>query len=103
MAALREISALSFRSVLTRIDKKKSGEASMTRPWKASTMMDRRQFIYAGATGLALSARIPKAFAATYDVLIKGGRVIDPSAGLDAVRDLAISGGKIVAVAENIT
>jgi dihydroorotase len=74
----------------------------MTKPWKLSTVMDRRQFVYAGVAGLALSARIPKAFAATYDLLIKGGRVIDPSAGLDAVRDLAISGGKIVAVAENI-
>jgi dihydroorotase len=74
----------------------------MTKPWKLSTMIDRRQFVYAVAAGLALSARIPQAFAATYDLLIKGGRVIDPSAGLDAVRDLAISGGKIVAVAKNI-
>ena len=74
----------------------------MTKPWKRSTMMDRRQFVYAGAAGLVLSAQIPKAFAASYDLLIKGGRVIDPSAGLDAVRDLAISGGRIVAVAENI-
>ena len=63
-------------------------------------MMNRRQLI--GATSAALFVRIPKALAATYDLLIKGGRVIDPSAGLDAVRDLAISGGKIVAVAENI-
>jgi dihydroorotase len=74
----------------------------MTKPQKVSTMMDRRQFVYAGAAGLALSAQIPKAYAATYDLLIKGGRVIDPSAGLDAVRDVAIAGGKIVAVAENI-
>jgi dihydroorotase len=74
----------------------------MTKPQKVSTMMDRRQFVYAGAAGLVLSARIPKAYAATYDLLIKGGRVIDPSAGLDAVRDVAIAGGKIVAVAENI-
>src|ERR1700730_9389769 len=74
----------------------------MTKPWKLSTMLDRRQLVYAGAAGLALGTRTPKAFAATYDLLIKGGRVIDPSAGLDAVRDVAISGGKIVAVAENI-
>ena len=76
----------------------------MTKPQKAPTMMDRRQFVYAGAgaAGLALSAWTPKVFAATYDLLIKGGRVIDPSAGLDAVRDVAIAGGKIVAVAENI-
>src|SRR5262249_59343868 len=34
---------------------------------------------------------------------IKGGRVIDPSVGIDAVRDVAISAGKIAAVAPNIT
>jgi len=45
---------------------------------------------------------IPNAFAATYDLIIKGGRVIDPSVSLDATRDVAISGGRIVAVAANI-
>jgi dihydroorotase len=59
-------------------------------------MMNRRQLI--GATSAALLVRIPKAFAATYDLLIKGGRVIDPSVNLDATRDVAISGGRIVAV-----
>ena len=48
-------------------------------------------------------AGTPKAFAATYDLVIKGGRVIDPSVGLDAVRDIAIAGGKIAAVDANIT
>jgi dihydroorotase len=65
-------------------------------------MMDRRQFVYAGAAGAALLAGIPKAYAAGYDLLIKGGRVIDPSMGLDAVRDVAIAQGKIVAVEANI-
>jgi dihydroorotase len=32
-----------------------------------------------------------------------GGRVIDPTVGLDAVRDLAIAAGKIAAVEANIT
>ena len=55
------------------------------------------------ATGAAaLFTRIPTAFAATYDLIIKGGRVIDPSVSLDATRDVAISGGRIVAVAANI-
>lgn len=31
-----------------------------------------------------------------HDILIKNGRVIDPSCGVDEVRDVAISGGKIV-------
>ncbi len=64
-------------------------------------MLNRRQLVC--ATGAALLARIPKAFAATYDLIIKGGRVIDPSTGLDAMRDLAISGGRIAAVEANIS
>jgi len=63
-------------------------------------MMNRRQLVCMG--GAALFAHIPKALAATYDLLIKGGRVIDPSVGLDAIRDIAIAGGKIVAVEADI-
>jgi len=63
-------------------------------------MMNRRQFVCTGAA--ALFAHVPTARAATYDLLIKGGRVIDPSAGLDAIRDVAIAGGKIVAVEADI-
>ena len=40
----------------------------------------------------------PDLRAATYDLIIKGGRVIDPSLRLDAVRDVAIPGGRIAAV-----
>lgn len=39
---------------------------------------------------------------ALYDVLITGGRVIDPAQKLSAVRDVAIAGGKIARIAENI-
>jgi dihydroorotase len=64
-------------------------------------MINRRQFVGTGAA--ALLAHVPKVRAATYDLLIKGGRVIDPSAGLDGIRDVAIAGGKIVAVEADIT
>src|SRR5215831_13373771 len=64
-------------------------------------MMNRRQFV--GMGGAALFAHVPKALAATYDLLIKGGRVIDPSIGLDATRDVAIAGSRIAAVAADIT
>ena len=37
-----------------------------------------------------------------YDLLLKGGHVIDPRNNLSAVRDVAIAAGKIAAVAENI-
>ena len=33
-----------------------------------------------------------------YEVLLKGGHVIDPKNNVDAVRDVAIAGGKIVAI-----
>jgi dihydroorotase len=37
-----------------------------------------------------------------YDLLLKGGHVIDPANGIDRVMDVAISGGKIAAVAANV-
>ncbi|MBV7477586.1 amidohydrolase family protein [Pseudomonas sp. PDM31] len=33
-----------------------------------------------------------------YDLILKGGRVIDPAAGLDGIRDLAVKAGRIVAI-----
>jgi dihydroorotase len=68
-------------------------------------MMNRRQFLSAAAASAATLARTPGAFAAQaskYDLLIKGGRVIDPSLRLDAIRDVAISGGRIAAVEASI-
>ena len=64
-------------------------------------MINRRQLLSC-AVGAALLARVPKARAATYDLIIKGGRVIDPSTGLDAVHDVAVSAGKIAAVEPGI-
>src|SRR5258708_3689473 len=63
-------------------------------------MMNRRQLVC--TAGAALLAGAPRARAAAYDVIIKGGLVIDPSVGLDAVRDVAILGGKIAAVEPNL-
>src|SRR6187431_592578 len=39
---------------------------------------------------------------ATYDLLVQGGRVIDPASKLSAVRDVAIAGGRIARIAESI-
>ena len=66
-------------------------------------MMNRRQFFRASAAGVALFADVPRARGATYDLIIKGGRVVDPSVGLDAVRDVAIAGGRIAAVSVDVT
>jgi dihydroorotase len=65
-------------------------------------MMNRRQFIRA-ATATATLVRIPDTFAAgKYDSIVKGGRVIDPSRKLDAIRDVAIAQGRIAAIESNI-
>jgi dihydroorotase len=61
-------------------------------------MMTRRRFLQASAAGAAILARMPRASAATYDLVIKGGRVIDPSVGINAIGDVGIVGGRIAAV-----
>jgi dihydroorotase len=69
-------------------------------------MLNRRQFLSAAAASAATFARTPRTSAAQasrYDLMIKGGRVIDPSVRLDAIRDVAISGGRIAAVEAKIT
>jgi dihydroorotase len=38
----------------------------------------------------------------TYDLILKGGRVIDPSQNLDAIADVAFAGGKVAAVGANL-
>ena len=38
-----------------------------------------------------------------FDLLLKGGHVLDPKNGVDAVRDVAIRDGRIVAVAESLS
>ena len=37
------------------------------------------------------------------DLLIKGGRVIDPASGMDGVQDVLIRGGRIAAVAADLS
>ena len=68
-------------------------------------MMNRRRFLYTAAAGAALVARVPNVFAqaAQYDLIIRGGRVIDPSLRIDATRDVAIVQGRIAAVEAGIT
>ncbi len=40
--------------------------------------------------------------AQTYDLLLKGGHLIDPKNNIDAIRDVAIRAGKVAAVGENL-
>ena len=62
--------------------------------------LSRRHFLAAGAAALALS-RSGRA-AGEYDLLLKGGHLIDPKNGISAVRDVALLDGKVAAVAESI-
>src|SRR5262245_26960369 len=55
----------------------------------------------APAPGFSQSPASPPA-SASYDLLIAGGRVIDPSQKLDGERDVAIQAGKIARIAANI-
>lgn len=75
--------------------------------------MTRRRFVGAAAgnvilaaTGAASGAKVPahaeQAGEERYDLLIRGGRVIDPSQSLDAVRDVAVRNGKIERLAADI-
>lgn len=47
---------------------------------------------------LALGA---PAFAETYDLVLAGGRVMDPETGVDAVRNVGIIGGRIVRISQD--
>ena len=64
--------------------------------------MSRRRFVCAAAAGVAALARGRGLRAAQNDLVIRGGRVIDPSLRLDAVGDVAVAGGRITAVGQGI-
>ena len=64
--------------------------------------MNRRTFMSAAASFAAISTS--KTFAAAgYDLVIRGGRVIDPARRIDAPLDVAIRAGKIAALARSIS
>src|SRR5262245_39612399 len=66
--------------------------------------LTRRRFLSTAATGAALASvtRISHLAAADHDLLIKGGRVIDPSRRFDQTADVAIRGGKISVIQPNM-
>ena len=70
-------------------------------------MLTRRRFLSvaaAGATTLSRFGRLPDLAAADFDLLIKGGRVMDPSRRSDEKScDVAFRAGKIAAVQPNIS
>jgi dihydroorotase len=66
-------------------------------------MMNRRQFVRAATSAATLIPVADVLAAAKYDLIVKGGRVIDPSRKLDAIRDVRIAHGRIAAIEANIS
>jgi len=65
-------------------------------------VINRRQFVLS-ATAASTVGRVLAAPAKKYDLIVKGGRVIDPSRKLDAIRDVAIANGRIAAVEATVS
>jgi dihydroorotase len=57
---------------------------------------------HAAAIGLVSCAMAQLSAQQKYDLLLKGGHVVDPRNRISAVRDVAIANGKVAAVAANI-
>src|SRR5262245_51689441 len=65
--------------------------------------MNRRQFVYtATAATIFARGRTVLSAPAKYDLVIKGGHVIDPSRKISGIRDVAIANGRIAAVEANV-
>jgi dihydroorotase len=60
-------------------------------------MQTRRAFLRTSAATAVAAAGVTDPLAAKYDLVIRGGRVVDPARRLDAVMDVAVSRGRIVA------
>ncbi len=64
--------------------------------------MNRRDFLYSSALLSAAAVRLPAMPPAKYDLLVKGGRVIDVGQKYDRTTDIAVRNGKIAAIQANI-
>lgn len=64
-------------------------------------MLTRRRFLASAAGAIAIAPQLGAA-AARYDLVVKGGRVIDPASRVDRVADIGIEGGRIRAIESSI-
>jgi dihydroorotase len=71
---------------------------------RSGILSNRREVMTMALAGVAAAGIMAPfgAAAQTYDLVIKGGRVIDPAQGINAMSDVAISGDRIALVAPNI-
>ena len=68
----------------------------------SQTMINRREFVYGTLASVVTLARAAPGLAASYDLVITGGRVIDPSLHVNALLDVGIAGGRIAALAPDL-
>jgi dihydroorotase len=66
-------------------------------------MLSRRQILRASAAAPFLLSEVRRVFGAEFDLVIRGGRVLDPSQRIDRVTDVAVRAGKIAAIRPNIS
>ncbi|MEP6963728.1 MAG: amidohydrolase/deacetylase family metallohydrolase [Acidobacteriota bacterium] len=64
--------------------------------------MNRRTFLHAAAGFPAILATRGSLLAAEYDLVVRGGRVIDPAQRIDRIVDVAIRGRKIATLSSKI-
>ena len=64
--------------------------------------LNRRRFLYTAAGAASAFTFRGLVKAAEFDLVIKGGRVIDPARRIDEKLDVAIQGSKIAAVRKDI-
>lgn len=65
-------------------------------------MLTRRAFLHTAVAGSAAALTGPRLHAAQYELLVKGGRVIDPSRRFDGMADVAVANGRIAAIRPSI-
>jgi dihydroorotase len=80
-----------YRRLLTAVDRIGS--------YYNSRMQTRRAFLRtSAATAVAAVTSVTDPLAAKYDLVIRGGRVVDPARRLDAIMDVAVSRGRIAQI-----
>jgi dihydroorotase len=62
----------------------------------------RREFLQTTALATVVAA-VPRAHAAKYELLIKGGRVVDPSQRIDRVLDVGITNSRVASLGPDIS
>lgn len=69
-----------------------------TKRWDPAAGFSRREVLIGVAAALPLACTARSAQEPEYDLLLKGGHLVDPRNGLSAVRDVAVRDGRIAAV-----